>query len=178
LAPGVRLIAVDRPGYGGSSDPPAGYSYARFAADLAALADALGVEGFAVAGHSSGGPYALAAAALLPGRVLACAAVSSDPPYSHPRCPDAVHRSDGMSADGKGGFYGRDPLAKVSAWRAKVLAAEAGAERKWPWRQGVLGFVTDFTLERIPWSAPSPDGAVVCAPPGCIVYFRSDDPLS
>ena len=24
--------------------------------------------------------------------------------------------------------------------------------KKWAWRPGVLGFVTDFTLERIPWS--------------------------
>ena len=149
---GVRLIAIDRPGYGGSTDPPACYSYAKFAYDLAQLADALNIERFAVAGHSSGGPYALAAAALLPSRVLACAAVSSDPPYSHPRCPEAVRLSDGMSVDGKGGFYGRDPVAKVSNWRAKVCAAEGGEGKKWAWKQGVVGFVTDFMLERLPWS--------------------------
>lgn len=152
IAPGVRLIAIDRPGYGASTDPPAGYSYAHFVADLKELADALHLERFCVAGHSSGGPYALAAAALLPDRVLACAAVSSDPPYNHPRCPDAVRLSDGMSVDGKGGFYGRDPVAKVANWRAKVFASEAGEDRQWPWKQGVIGFVTDFTLERIPWS--------------------------
>mmetsp|Transcript_1857 Transcript_1857/g.3982 ORF Transcript_1857/g.3982 Transcript_1857/m.3982 type:complete len:220 (-) Transcript_1857:494-1153(-) len=134
----------------GSSYP--GYSYALFVADLKQLVDALHIEGFCVAGHSSGGPYALAAAALLPDRVLACAAVSSDPPYNHPRCPDEVRLSDGMSVDGKGGFYGRDPVAKVANWRAKVFASDAGEERKWPWKQGVIGFVTDFTLERIPWS--------------------------
>jgi hypothetical protein len=50
--------------------------------------------------------------------VLACAAVSSDPPYSHPRAPDAVRRADGMAVDGKGGFYGRDAVAKVAHWRA------------------------------------------------------------
>ena len=37
--------------------------------DVAVLTEALGIERFAVAGHSSGGPYAVACAALLPDRV-------------------------------------------------------------------------------------------------------------
>ena len=37
--------------------------------DVARLADALGIDRFIVAGHSSGGPYAVACAALLPNRV-------------------------------------------------------------------------------------------------------------
>ena len=184
VASGVRLIAIDRPGYGGSSNPPACYSYAHFVRDLTEVCDALGVEHFCVAGHSSGGPYALAAAALLPKRVLACAAVSSDPPYLHPRCPDVVRLSDSMIADGKGGFYGRDPVAKVANWRVQTLAGEGGEDKKvrvmtperhrwylhtapqlsltaqsfafsldqYAWAPGVLGFVTDFTLERVPWS--------------------------
>jgi pimeloyl-ACP methyl ester carboxylesterase len=43
---------------------------ADWASDVAALADALGVERFLVAGHSSGGPYAVACASLLQDRVL------------------------------------------------------------------------------------------------------------
>ena len=86
---------------------PRSYSYAHFCRDLDELASALEMPHFCVAGHSSGGPYALAAAALLPERVLACAAVSSDPPYNHPRCPDVVRVSDSMASDQKGGFYGR-----------------------------------------------------------------------
>jgi len=113
LAPGVLLVALDRPGYGDSDNPPAGYSYAAFARDLATLATALGHERFAVCGHSSGGPYALAAAALLPERVLACAAISSDPPYNHPEVPEAVRKSDNMAEAGKGGFYGVDPVEQV-----------------------------------------------------------------
>ena len=69
VAPGIKLIAVDRPGYGDSTNPPPLYSYAQFVDDLAHLADSLGIQKFCVAGHSSGGPYALAAAALLPGCV-------------------------------------------------------------------------------------------------------------
>ena len=50
LCPGVRLILIDRPGYGDSDMPPAGYSYTQWAEDLAQLADHLGDSTFAVAG--------------------------------------------------------------------------------------------------------------------------------
>jgi pimeloyl-ACP methyl ester carboxylesterase len=66
---GVRVIAPDRPSYGRSSPQP-GRTLADWPNDVAALADALGVDRFVVAGHSSGGPYAVACAALMPHRVL------------------------------------------------------------------------------------------------------------
>ncbi|WP_416971209.1 alpha/beta fold hydrolase [Streptomyces sp. 4F14] len=72
----VRLITYDRPGYG-SSDRLPGRSVAHVAEDVAAIADALGVERFAVAGRSGGGPHALACAALLPGRVTRVAVLVS-----------------------------------------------------------------------------------------------------
>src|SRR5262249_53252312 len=59
---GVRLIAVDRPGYG-SSDEDEGADENALALDVIALADALGIERFAVFGWSAGGPGALALAA-------------------------------------------------------------------------------------------------------------------
>src|SRR5690348_5276825 len=58
---GVRLICADRPGIG-ASDPDPRASLLSVAADLQALADALGLERLAVVGHSGGGPYALALA--------------------------------------------------------------------------------------------------------------------
>ena len=69
LAEGVRVISPDRPSYGRSSPQPR-RSMADWPSDVAALADALGIDRFVVAGHSSGGPYAAACAALLPERVL------------------------------------------------------------------------------------------------------------
>jgi pimeloyl-ACP methyl ester carboxylesterase len=51
------------------------------AEDIAAIADDLGIERLAVWGTSGGGPYALAAAALLPGRVVAVGALASPAPY-------------------------------------------------------------------------------------------------
>jgi len=65
---GVRFVTHDRPGYG-RSDRHAGRSIADEAADVAAIADALELERFAVSGGSGGGPHALACAALLPDRV-------------------------------------------------------------------------------------------------------------
>src|SRR5215217_9667205 len=63
-ARGARLIGYDRPGYGGS-DPHVGRSIADAAADVAAIADALGFERFVTWGISGGGPHALACATLL-----------------------------------------------------------------------------------------------------------------
>jgi pimeloyl-ACP methyl ester carboxylesterase len=77
---GIRWISHDRPGYGASTPQP-GRSVADVAPDVAAVTDELGIERFAVFGHSGGGPHALACAALLPGRVTAVAAGSSIAPY-------------------------------------------------------------------------------------------------
>ena len=56
---GMRWIGYDRPSYGGSS-PHRGATVASAADDAAQVADLLGVELFAVFGHSGGGPRALA----------------------------------------------------------------------------------------------------------------------
>eukprot|EP00929_Paragymnodinium_shiwhaense_P105623 TRINITY_DN70679_c0_g1_i1.p1 TRINITY_DN70679_c0_g1~~TRINITY_DN70679_c0_g1_i1.p1 ORF type:complete len:342 (+),score=57.35 TRINITY_DN70679_c0_g1_i1:74-1099(+) len=154
VCPGVRLIAIDRPGYGGSSPPPFGYSYSAFVRDVKELADALGLERFCVAGHSSGGPYALAAAAELPGRVTACAAVSSDAPYSHPMVPPqlrAADESNHMTSTTPGGLYGREPSVFAEGMRSRAMAA-GNPTKLHAWKSGTDGWVCDFTLERIPWS--------------------------
>ena len=77
---GVRWVSNDRPGYGGSTPVP-GRTVGSAAADVAAIADALGIERFAVMGHSGGSPHALGCAALLPDRVFAVVAVSGLAPY-------------------------------------------------------------------------------------------------
>ncbi len=60
----LRFICVDRPGIGQSS-PQTARTYAGWAADLTAIADALGHRQFGVTGWSEGGPWALAAAAYI-----------------------------------------------------------------------------------------------------------------
>jgi pimeloyl-ACP methyl ester carboxylesterase len=76
---GVRMIAYDRPGYG-RSDPKPGRSVADAAADIAAIADSLGIERFAVVGGSGGAPHALACGALLGARVLRVGALVTPAP--------------------------------------------------------------------------------------------------
>ena len=77
---GIRLIGYDRPGYGGSTPHP-GYTVASIAADVQAIAEALGHDRLGIWGISGGGPYALGCAALLPEVTVAVAAVASIAPY-------------------------------------------------------------------------------------------------
>ena len=76
----IRWVSYDRPGYGGSTPHP-GRDVASAAGDVEAIADALGLDRFAVLGHSGGGPHALACAALLPDRVVAAVSGSGLAPY-------------------------------------------------------------------------------------------------
>jgi pimeloyl-ACP methyl ester carboxylesterase len=79
-ARGLRLISYSRPGYGGSSRQP-GRVIADCAADTLAIVEQLGAGRFYTAGWSGGGPHALACAALLSDRVLACATIASVGPF-------------------------------------------------------------------------------------------------
>lgn len=65
----LRLVCVDRPGMGQSSRQT-NRTYAGWADDLTAIADALGQREFGVTGWSEGGPWALAAAAYIDSRRL------------------------------------------------------------------------------------------------------------
>jgi pimeloyl-ACP methyl ester carboxylesterase len=80
---GLHVITYDRPGYG-RSDPQRGRTVASAARDVEDLADALGLERFAVAGVSGGGPHALACAALLDGRVTRAATLVGGGPADDP----------------------------------------------------------------------------------------------
>jgi pimeloyl-ACP methyl ester carboxylesterase len=73
---GLRLVAPDRPGIGGSS-PTARPGFASFAEDVRELADSLGVDRFGLLGLSAGGAHAACIASRLPERVTALVLVSS-----------------------------------------------------------------------------------------------------
>jgi pimeloyl-ACP methyl ester carboxylesterase len=61
-AVGVRLVVPDRPGYGRSSRPPAGWTWADWRTDCERLLAAESVDHAASLGFSGGGPFALATA--------------------------------------------------------------------------------------------------------------------
>ena len=82
----LRIIGIDRPGIG-SSSPHVYENVLDFATDLEIVADTLGLDTFHVIGLSGGGPYTLAAAAAMPGRVLGVDVIGGVAPTVG---PDAV----------------------------------------------------------------------------------------
>jgi len=103
-ARGIRVLSYGRPSYGGSSSQP-GRDVASSAADVAAVADAFGVDRFAAMGASGGAPHALAGAALLPGRVVGAVSIAGIAPYT-----DAFDWFDGMRSPGglRAALHGRE----------------------------------------------------------------------
>jgi pimeloyl-ACP methyl ester carboxylesterase len=140
---GLRWVSYDRPGYGGSSPNP-DRSVASAAADVANVADALGIDRFAVLGHSGGGPHALACAALLPERVLAAVSVAGLAPFG----AEGLDWFAGMAASGVASLRAaREGRAAKEAFEASGaeydpeftpadLATLSGA---WSWLEEVVG---------------------------------------
>ncbi|MFB6085121.1 MAG: alpha/beta fold hydrolase [Halorientalis sp.] len=111
---GVRVIAPERPGFG-VSDPAPDRTLTDWPADVADLADALGLDGFPVLGISAGGPYAAATAALLDRRVERAGIVCGLGPM------DAVDLRDRLW------YYGArvlPPAAKLALWLGERRALE------------------------------------------------------
>jgi pimeloyl-ACP methyl ester carboxylesterase len=77
---GLRWVSFDRPGYGGSTVAP-GRTISSVAGDVATIADALGLDQFAMMGYSGGGSYALGCAAVLGDRVRAVVSLAGIAPY-------------------------------------------------------------------------------------------------
>jgi pimeloyl-ACP methyl ester carboxylesterase len=94
---GLRIVALDRPGYGLSDFRPR-RRIIDWPADVAQVADALGLDRFSVLGSSGGGPYALACAHALPERVTRAGVISGVGPY------DAPGATDGMRWQNRVGF--------------------------------------------------------------------------
>lgn len=92
---GIRLIGVDRPGYG-LSTRNSGRSLMDVVDDVMLLSKALKLPQFSVLGYSAGGPYALACAYRFPEIIKRCAVVASLPPLDHGPGYRAIHP-----------FYGR-----------------------------------------------------------------------
>ena len=144
----LRVIAIDRPGYGGSSPLP-GRGLLDWPADVAAAADQLGLARFTVLGVSGGGPYAAACAFALPGRVKAAILLCPVPP------PETIDRlAPGQRGDlGLLMQLGRHPRA------ARPFLATA----RWLGRQPHL--LTPETIRRFgPLRLPPTDMAALAEP--------------
>lgn len=72
----VRLIVMDRPGYG-ASDPEPKTNFINWVKDLVQLADHLNIEKFSLTGYAMGGIYALACAHEIPERLKKVTVISA-----------------------------------------------------------------------------------------------------
>lgn len=141
--PGVRWISYDRPGYGGST-PLLGRNMASAAMCVARVADTLGVDRFAVMGHSSGGPHALACGALLPDRVLAVASVAGLAPFDADGLDWFAGMSAGSEASLRAATRGREAKEKHQASaefdpESFTPADHAAFAGPWSWFDEVVG---------------------------------------
>src|SRR4051794_6517972 len=119
---GIRLVAPDRPGFGGSTPQP-GRRFRDVAVDLLELADAPRAETFGVLGQSGGTPYALALAAAAPDRVRRVTFTGALSPLGE---PDALQ-------DVAGPMRGPFALARRAPWLLRPLfRIAAGSVRRNP----------------------------------------------
>ncbi|GIE96424.1 alpha/beta fold hydrolase [Paractinoplanes rishiriensis] len=122
---GVRVITYDRPGYGRSPRLP-GRQVAHAAADVAVIADHLGLDRFAVCGVSGGGPHALAVCAMLGRRVTRGATVVCVGPYAEPDLDFFAGLTPEDAEDWRVTERGGDALV------AKLQAEAAGLREAFP----------------------------------------------
>jgi pimeloyl-ACP methyl ester carboxylesterase len=156
-AAGGRSFTLERPGIGLSTRAP-GRTRAVWPADVAELADALGLERFAVVGVSAGGPYALSLANAFPERVTRVGLVCTvGPILDHPEFDDnfdhplkallPVARQDPGAVDGLlrqvltplGERFRADPDAFFEEWLQGWPADQQVLYRKYRsrWMRGI-----------------------------------------
>jgi pimeloyl-ACP methyl ester carboxylesterase len=198
VAARVRLISLDRPGYGGS-DPQPDRRIVDGADDIAAIADRLGIDRYSVIGWSSGGPYALACAVRDSARVTAVATVAGDapteetpelldelPPHVQSRVA-AVRRGERaaledlrarlapFAADPDLIFGGPPSPDRGPDGRMRSIPAVGAAMStmiREAFRQGTTGYVEDWVATFLPWGFRLADvrGPVT-------IWWGDEDPL-
>jgi pimeloyl-ACP methyl ester carboxylesterase len=170
---GLRIIGIDRPGYGLSTPQP-GRTIAGWVPDALAVADHLGIHRFVTVGTSTGGAFALALAALAPERVLgvvACCSMTDtrwaegratmSRPHTHAvwDAPDRAaalaaaidaHGENGSKMRGDGMAAGLAP-SDVDLFRDPGWMKEATPAFRAMFAQGLEGFTDDRLADRPGW---------------------------
>ncbi len=173
---GLTIIALDRPGFGGS-DWYRERQLEHWAHDVALVADHFGVQRFAVLGVSGGAPTAIAAAGELMERVTSLSVVSGVAPTYYPKALEGMNLANkvllrlGRAAPG----LGRGTIAAIATlWRSNPIVAQLWFRALLPepdlricrrpevtkimslairegLKQGSRGIVTDFELLISDW---------------------------
>ena len=141
---GIRVVAIDRPGYGLSDFKPR-RTFVDWPDDVVELADALKIDRFSVAGVSGGGPYVAACALKIPQRLTAAGIISGVGPFDVPGATEGMSRQNRL-------IFG---MARRLPWLVSLPY--------WLMAQGARRFpdrVTSLMLR----SLPEPDKAVLARP--------------
>jgi pimeloyl-ACP methyl ester carboxylesterase len=123
-AAGVRLVCVDRPGYG-ATDAVAAPSRAAAADDLEAVVGALGLDEVALVGWSGGGQFAVEAAGRPGVRARSLTLLATPAPYNEvpwPIPPELVALCDAVPDDPAGGL---EAIRAAVGWFADAPQAAA-----------------------------------------------------
>lgn len=146
LAKGFRVVAHDRRGHGRSTQTDTGNEMDTYAADVAALAEALDLKGAVHVGHSTGGgEVARYAARAEPGRVAKAVLIGAVPPImlKTPANPGGlpIEVFDGFRAAlvaNRAQFFHDIPAGPFYGFNRPGAKVDQGVILNW-WRQGMMG---------------------------------------
>jgi pimeloyl-ACP methyl ester carboxylesterase len=169
----VRLIAVDRPGYG-LSEPQPNRTFLSFAEDINALTNTLGIKKFSIIGFSAGSTYPLACAYKFSERINKIALVSSLAPVNVPGVmegmspmaaglyalaqsnPEELRKTFTAIATSASALIGV-ASASIGDWDKEVFqarTAEFELEYEHALRSGIEGIASDYILFTGEWGFP------------------------
>jgi len=99
-----RVVALDLPGHGESGANRVKWGIPEFGADVKAVADAEELQRMVIFGNSLGGPVAVEAALLMPGRVIGVCAVDTFQNLDHVIMPEEARQRAEASRKDFAGF--------------------------------------------------------------------------
>ncbi len=187
---GLRLIGIDRPGYGGST-PKVGRTLGGWVADALAVLDHLRIDRFVSVGVSTGGAYALALASQSPrviGTVACCALTDMRWQEGRAMVPGTLDVWQAPSRDAAAAVvveqFGErgEKMAAFTSGEAiadsdRVLFADAECLAIWlrstqeMFAQGVFGYTDDRLADGVGWGTFDV-GAITC--PVVVIHGSSD----
>ena len=146
LLQGYRVIAHDRRGHGRSTQTYSGNEMDTYAADVAALTDALDLKGAIHIGHSTGGgEVAHYVARATPGRVAKAVLIGAVPPImvKSDKNPGGlpIEVFDGFRkalVDNRAQFFLDVPSGPFYGYNRPGAKVDQGVIHNW-WRQGMMG---------------------------------------
>lgn len=121
---GIRIISLDRPGFG-LSDPKPNRTLLDWPDDVEGVADLLGIEKFSIIGVSGGGAFAAACAYKIPHRLHSVNIVSGPTPFQNGKAPSSMLRANKIA------FFlsRRMPWLVKASYRAQKKLLETQPEK-------------------------------------------------